>query len=149
MKNQEIKIEFSLVGIVTEQFALIEEKFCPNTEVEMGVRFDFKLNKEAKQVGVFLSLEFLQKKEIFIKIVVSCHFRIGESSWAQFEKKDSTVIPKGFLSHIAMITTGTTRGVLFSKTESTPFSKFFVPTLNVDSMITKDAIFQEIANDII
>ena len=51
------------------------------------------------------------------------------------------IVPKGFLAHLAMITTGTSRGVLFAKTEATPFSKFIVPTLNVEEMIKKDAIF--------
>jgi hypothetical protein len=51
------------------------------------------------------------------------------------------IVPKGFLAHLAMITTGTSRGVLFAKTEATPFSKFIIPTLNVSEMIYEDAIF--------
>jgi hypothetical protein len=40
-----------------------------------------------------------------------------------------------------MLTTGTSRGVLFAKTEATQFSKFIVPTLNVTEMIKEDASF--------
>ena len=41
-----------------------------------------------------------------------------------------------------MITIGTTRGVLFAKTESTPFSKYIIPTINVAEMIENDATFK-------
>ncbi len=51
------------------------------------------------------------------------------------------VVSKGFLAHLAMITTGTARGVLFAKTEATQFSKFIIPTLNVAEMIKEDASF--------
>jgi hypothetical protein len=41
-----------------------------------------------------------------------------------------------------MITVGTTRGVLYAKTENSPYSKYIVPTINVAEMIEKDAIFE-------
>jgi len=75
---------------------------------------------------------------------VSCHFKMEESSWNNFiqAKKNKLIVPKDFLAHLAMITTGTTRGVLFAKTESTLFSKFIVPTLNIAEMITEEASFE-------
>lgn len=88
-----------------------------------------------------LGFEFMQGKKIFLKIQVSCHFKIEEGSWNQFIQENKLIIPKSFLAHIAMITTGTTRGVLFAKTESTQFSKFIVPTLNVVELIKEDASF--------
>jgi hypothetical protein len=82
-------------------------------------------------------------KKVFLKIQVSCHFTIEENSWTSFIQNENKklVVPKEFLAHLAMITTGTTRGVLFAKTEATPFSKFIVPTLNVAEMIKEDASF--------
>lgn len=41
-----------------------------------------------------------------------------------------------------MLTIGTARGVLHSKTESTPFNSFLLPTLNVNELVKKDVVFK-------
>ena len=144
MKKDNTQVGFTLQGIKTEQFAIFEENFVPKKETGLGTELQFKLDEKNNQICVFLGFEFMQGKKVFLKIQVSCHFKIEESSWNNFiQKKGSKlVVPKGFLAHLAMITTGTTRGVLFAKTETTPFSKFIVPTLNVAEMITEDASFE-------
>jgi hypothetical protein len=40
-----------------------------------------------------------------------------------------------------MISTGTSRGVLFAKTEATQFSKYIIPSINMAEMIKEDASF--------
>lgn len=143
MKKGNTKVGFALQGIKTEQFAIFEENFAPKKETGLGAQLQFKIDHINKQIGVFLEFEFKQGKKIFLKIQVSCHFKIEETSWDDFiQKKESKlVVPKDFLAHMAMISIGTTRGVLFAKTESTPFSKFIIPTLNVLDMISEDASF--------
>lgn len=143
MKKGNTKVGFALQGIKTEQFAIFEENFAPKKETGLGAQLQFKIDHINKQIGVFLEFEFKQGKKVFLKIQVSCHFKIEETSWDDFiQKKESKlVVPKDFLAHMAMISLGTTRGVLFAKTESTPFSKFIIPTLNVLEMISEDASF--------
>jgi len=141
MKKENTQIGFVLLGIKTEQFAIFEENFSPKKEAGLGTQLQFKLDQENKQIGVFLGFEFIQGKKVFLKIQVSCHFKIEENSWASFVNQNKLIVPKGFLAHLAMITTGTTRGVLFAKTEATPFSTFIIPTLNVAEMIKEDASF--------
>ncbi|MGF1586284.1 MAG: hypothetical protein ACFCUM_13245 [Bacteroidales bacterium] len=143
MKKDNTQIGFALQGIKTEQFAIFEDNYATKKETTLGTELQFKLDQQNKKIGVFLGFEFIQGKNILLKIQVSCHFRIEENSWMNFIQKENAklVIPKGFLAHLAMIATGTTRGVLFAKTESTPFSKFIVPTLNVEEMIKEDASF--------
>lgn len=147
MKKDNAQVGFALQGIKTEQFAIFEENYTPKKETSLSTELQFKINEKNKQIGVFLGFEFIQGKKVFLKIEVSCHFKIEEKSWNNFIQKDNAklVVPKGFLAHLAMIATGTTRGVLFAKTESTPFSKFIVPTLNVAEMIKEDASFDIIA----
>ena len=141
MKKENTQVGFSLKGIKTEQFAILEENYAPKKETGLGTELQFKLDQINKQIGVFLGFEFMQGKKIFLKIQVSCHFKIEESSWNSFIQENKLIVPKGFLTHLAMITTGTSRGVLFAKTEGTQFSKFIVPTLNVTEMIKEDASF--------
>lgn len=143
MTQENISFDFNLQGIKTEQFAVFEESYKAVDDTSLGTQLQFKIDRENKLVGCFLGFEFVEEKKVFLKIVVSCHFKIMDDSWNKFVKLDSKkiVIPKEFLSHLAMITTGTTRGVLFAKTETTPFSKFIIPTLNVKEMIAEDATF--------
>lgn len=141
MKKENTQVGFALKGIKTEQFAIFEENYIPKKETGLGTELQFKLDQTNKQVAVFLGFEFVQGKKVFLKIQVSCHFKIEESSWQSFIQNNKLIVPKGFLAHLAMITTGTSRGVLFAKTEGTQFSKFIVPTLNVAEMIQEDASF--------
>ncbi|HNX21221.1 MAG TPA: hypothetical protein PKG88_02555 [Bacteroidales bacterium] len=143
MKNENTKIGFALKTIKTEQFAIFEENYASKKETGLTTEIQFKIDQKNSQIGVFLTLEFFQMKKVFIKIQVSCHFKINEESWICFANKNESkvIIPKEFLAHLAMITVGTTRGILFSKIEGTPFSIFIVPTINVAEMIKGDAIF--------
>ena len=143
MEEKNNNIGFAFLGIKTEQFAVFEENFNPKKDINLNTGLQFKIDHTAKQIGVFLELSFEQQKKKFIKIQVSCHFKIEDDAWAGFvQKKESNlIIPKDFLAHISMVTVGTTRGVLFAKTEGTQFSKFFVPLINVAEMIKEDAVF--------
>lgn len=141
METENNSVGFALQGIKTEQFAIFEENYVPKKDIGLSTGLQFKLDNQNRQIGVFLSFEFIQGKKIFLKIQVSCHFKIEENAWNSFIEEDKLVVPKEFLAHLAMITTGTTRGVLFAKTEGTQFSKYIVPTINVAEMIKEDASF--------
>lgn len=141
MKKENTQVGFAINGIKTEQFAIFEENYAPKKNTALGTELQFKLDQTNKQIAVFLEFEFTQGKKVFLKIQVSCHFKIEESSWKSFIQENQLIVPKGFLAHLAMITTGTSRGLLFAKTEGTLFSKFIVPTLNVAEIIQEDATF--------
>ncbi|NLA24308.1 MAG: hypothetical protein GX879_05005 [Bacteroidales bacterium] len=134
-------VGFALQGIKTEQFAIFEENYVAKKNIALGTGLQFKVDNQNKQIGTFISFEFVQAKKTFLKIEVSCHFKIEETAWESFIQKNKLVVPKGFLAHLAMITTGTARGVLFAKTEGTQFSKYIIPTINVAEMIDEDALF--------
>jgi hypothetical protein len=136
-------VGFLLKKIHTEQFALFEENFVENIEVNLNSQIQFKLDHTNNMVGTFVGFTFEQEKKPFLKIEISCHFKLEENSLKGFidEKKSKTIIPKGFLAHLAMVTTGTVRGVLFAKTEGTFFNTFIIPTLNIAEMIETDGEF--------
>ena len=137
------EINFSLKKIQTEQFAAFEELFDEKNKVNLNTQIQFKLNYDDKMIGSFVAFTFEQKKKPFLKIEVSCHYELNEQSMNSFlDKKTSKItIPKDFLAHLAMITIGTARGVLFSKTEGSRLNTFIIPTLNISEMITNDGKF--------
>jgi hypothetical protein len=142
MKKSTPTIGFELVGIHTEQFAILDAHYSAKKETTFGIRFELKFDDVHKIIGVFVEVVFLQGKKTFMKIVVSCHFQVEDTSWKGFiaQKQKRIIIPAGFLAHLAMITLGTTRGVLFAKTEGSEFVKFVIPTINVAQMIPDDAL---------
>lgn len=148
MKKDTPIIGFNLKGIKTEQFVLFAENYNSKKQVQLRQSLQVKLDKESKQLGIFLGFEFAQTKKVFLKIEVSCHFGIEVNSWNQYLIKEKNVItfPKGFVAHLTMITTGTARGILFAKTEGTEYCNFLVPPINVLELIPEDVTF-ELAND--
>lgn len=138
------KIGFTLDKINTEQFAIIESSFDECIE-EFGVEASLKfgVNSENKAVISFVKFQLEQNNIPFLIIEASCEFTIDKKFWDNFSEKETIIIPIGFLSHLAMITTGTTRGILHSKTENTKFNEFLLPTINIAEMITEDGEFEK------
>jgi hypothetical protein len=135
------KVGFALTGIRTEQFAIFEENFTEGIPAGLITGLEFKISKEKKQLGVYATFTFEQKKQAFIKIQVSSHFKISPTSWKGYCSSGKIVIPKKLITHLTMLTIGTARGVLHAKTENTPFHKFLLPTIDVTKLVTKDTVF--------
>ncbi len=112
-----------------------------NQDAQVTHSFNFSLNPLNQQVGVHTSFEFKQFQGLIMKIVVSCHFGIWNDAWSDFIHGNSIHLPVEFATNLFAITAGTTRGVLSSKTEHTPFSKYVLPLLDVQHIITSDIVF--------
>jgi len=144
MKNKQKVIEFNLLDIKIDQFAILEGIYNPKKEIGLSTSLQFKISEENKQLGCFLEIEYTQLKKVFLKIAVSGHFEIENKSWETLTNTahPSLSVPKDFLAHLAMITVGTTRGILYAKTEGSIYSKFIVPIMNVAAMIPEDVSFE-------
>jgi hypothetical protein len=142
MANDLIPIRFSLIKVNTEQFAVVGDVPKKEDIINFSTNFNFGLNKELKQIGVFAKFGFVNSNVPFLIIEASCHFRIVEEDWTKLvnEEDSSIKLPKDFASHLLMITVGTVRGILHSKTENTPFNIYNIPLLNVADMVKSDII---------
>ena len=140
MENN-FNIGFSLFQIVTEQFALFEENYSEKNKINLGTDLTFGLNKENKVFIVTAKFTFEMKKKPFMTIQVSCFFEINDKNWIEFIESDKITFPKPFVSHMAMLTVGTTRGILHNKTENTIFNNYILPTTNVAEIIADDVRF--------
>ncbi|MDA3779521.1 MAG: hypothetical protein PF487_04745 [Bacteroidales bacterium] len=139
-KHKNISIGFQLRKITTEQFAVIPDAFNKNnSKIEMSIGLKFGLDKEHKIIASFVKVQFEQCKKTFIIIEIANHFNIEENAWSSFNKtKTGLIIPKGFASHLVMLTIGTLRGTLHCKTENTEFNSFILPTINITELIKND-----------
>lgn len=132
---------FTINRIITEQFAVFPEQLDLNQAAQVSHSFNFSLNPLNQQVGVYTAFNFKQHDSLVMKIVVSCHFGIWNDTWNSFIHGNSVHLPIDFATNLFSITVGTARGVLSSKTENTPLSKFILPLLDVHHIITKEVIF--------
>lgn len=143
MKEHESKVGFVLLKIVTEQFAIVDEAHEEGKEATINTQVQFAANAAQKMLGAKVAFRFVQTKVPFLIIEASCHFRITDEAWDKFSQKEEgkLIVPAGFMAHLAMLTVGTARGILHAKTETTKFSQYIVPTINVAVMIKEDIIF--------
>jgi hypothetical protein len=143
MENKD-NIGFSLRKLTTQQFAIIEDVFKDGENVEMKTNVNFGIDTTKKMIAVFFNVSFLQNKVPFLLLETASHFHVKEESWATFENEEKTelIVSKGFISHLVMLSIGTTRGVLHSKTENTIYNKFLLPTINVNDLIKGDTKFK-------
>jgi hypothetical protein len=141
MEKNRKDIEFNIKGVKTEQFALFEENHLDKGEINLETNLSYGLNVDERDFIVSIKFTFEMKKKPFITIQISCNFEIELKSFNNLIVDDKSIVPNWFIAHMAMITVGTSRGILHSKTEGTIFNKYIIPTLNVAQMIPEDAIF--------
>ncbi len=139
-KVKKNKIGFQLIGIVTRQFAIIEDVFDKNIkQVSFSVNVDFGINNSKKIISTTVKVQFYQNKSVFLIVEISNHFIIEQSAWNNLKNdKEKIIIKKDFATHLLVLTIGTIRGVLHAKTENTEFNNFILPTLNVSELIDTD-----------
>lgn len=137
-------IQFSIKSITTEEFATI--KNCYKEEEKIGIEtgYGFGVNPDEHAVFVNFSLMFKCNESPFIILKVSCGFDIESEDFNSLLNAEKTkiLIPKGFLTHLTVLTIGTARGILHAKLEKSGFEQFILPTLNIAEMIKEDMEFE-------
>lgn len=138
-------VYFDLHRIQTVQFAISDECVQATDKVDLTTSLRFGVNKEKRMVAVFSKFQFIKEHIPFIQIELMCEFEIKEESWACIS--DSTtpkiVLPKNTVQHLTMLTIGTTRGALHTKTEGTCFNHFKIPLIDVSRILTSDVEIEE------
>lgn len=135
-------VRFNMVKITTKQFAIVNE---PKEEqgsigIEWGFNISYSMNMHRIGVTPTLTLLDEQNQKLLI-LTLFCEFDIHPEDWQTLIKGDKLVIPKGLLEYFISQTVGTMRGVLYCKTEDTPYSFFVLPSINVSEIVQTDAEF--------
>lgn len=138
------EIGFNLVGIDTKEFATFEESFNSNDveNIDLNINIGFQLSDKLDIINCVFTINFLQNENVFIKLKLSCAFKLEESTLKSFKKDNKIIFPKPLMSHFGVITVGTARGVLHAKTDGSIFNDLILPTVNLTEMITEDIEFE-------
>lgn len=137
MKDQ---ICFGLRKITTGQFGTIDSVVIKDDSINVSYGITFGINEEKRVVGCITKFEFFSEGIPFMVIDITCEFEFDPESWESFIDKETNriTLPLSIASHMAVLTVGTTRGVLHSKTENTKYNKYFLPTINVTESLKSD-----------
>lgn len=143
-KKKDLALSFKLASIKTEEFAIIEESFKDGERVNLSTSINFGIDKENHILGTTIKFKFDQNETPFLIVAATCAFQIEEKAWESLLDEESVnlIVPEGFASHMAVLTTGTIRGILHEKTNDTEYNHFIVPPINLTELITEDVVLK-------
>ena len=129
-------ISFLLKGISTNQFALIKESYQEGQEIKIESNLRFGVDKDNAGIIVIFNVKLDCGDSPFLVLEIACEFDIEKKSFESLKDSDkkSITLPMNFSRHLAVLTVGTSRGVLHAKLEHTDFKQFFLPTINVTNL---------------
>ncbi|MFZ4753755.1 MAG: hypothetical protein ACOYLG_10460 [Chitinophagaceae bacterium] len=139
MEEEKI-IQFQLIGIKTVEFATFEQDFVADGEFMVNTNLNYSFHLEDKVVIVNAKFIFLCNEKPVIAIAVNCYFNLRQWDEYYSESEQKLTLPKNLAQHIAVITIGTTRGVLHTKTEGTLLNSLLLPSINVLELVPNDII---------
>lgn len=135
-------IKYRLVGITAGQFATIQEPTSNSVDIRLGVSIGTNFDKRA--LGISTAFQFVNSDCVFMQIENTCHYEIEEEWWeANLNSSGEITLPSGFIKNLIALTINTTRGVLFAKTENTPYNKYFLPLLDANTIEADDFVMKK------
>ena len=132
---------FRMFGIHLDQFAILADK-TPANAMEMKVGVNFKYADEGRKIACSAKFDFVHEQKALMVLAVNCEFEIQEEDFRKLRADKKTIINKNLLEFFTVHTIGTARGILFCKTESTPFNSVIIPPINVSEIIKNDMVIE-------
>lgn len=139
MSKKQLPIPFKIVKVEENQFSVFEDALAIEERIQQQIGFGFGCDAENNIIAVAMEFVLHKQNQPLTKLEISCYFEIEPNAFKEkLVQAEAIILPCGFAKHLAMITTGTARGVLFANTKNTPFNQFIIGLVNVDKMFTED-----------
>jgi len=143
------QVTFNLKSISTDEFATIKECYKEEENVQIETGYGYEIDPANYTVAVRFSILFKCKEAPFIILKLTCSFDVEKDSFDNLFDSElrKFIIPKGFLTHLTVLTIGTARGVLHAKLDKTGFEHCMLPTLNVSDLIKENLVYEDDTDD--
>lgn len=129
---------FRMVRISLDQFATLSDRLPEGFNV--GISLSFSFSVDTKKIACIINVDICDAENNRVVILKStCEFAVHDDDWNGFIKESRFVASAEFLRYLGSQAVGVARGILFCKTEGTPFASLVLPPVNVAKMI-KDGI---------
>lgn len=137
-------MDFSIHHIAIEQFAAIEVP--EKEEVSFSIFIKPGCNIHLRSVVISIEVKFkVADNPPFLLMKANSFFEFSEDSWQRMidNKSGNIVIPNYLLVSFIQMSVSQMRGMMYVKTENTPFSKYMIPVISVDELdIRKDLVIR-------
>ena len=129
--------EFQVKDISVDQFATFDDVDVESKKIDIGVDLSIEANATQHLIKISSRLSFRSLGSTFITIQVTCRYHIKNENWEGWVDDEGVIknIPYEFLENLTDLTIATARGILFSKTEHTKFSKYLIPIISLSEAI--------------
>jgi hypothetical protein len=138
MGTNELPIPFKIVKVEDKQFSVFQETLLMDAPIQQNIGFGFGVDPENRVIAVSMDFMLLKENIPLLKSEIICYFEIKEDTFDQLRQEKSVTLPSGFAKHLAVITTGTARGVLYANTKGSEFNKFILGLINIDKMFSEN-----------
>ncbi|SFD84330.1 hypothetical protein SAMN05518672_103471 [Chitinophaga sp. CF118] len=146
MAKKAKQLKYKLLSIKTEQFTTIENIYKEEETTEINTIISFKSSSDHRIINSISKFSLLQKESVFLILEVSCSFGIKDESWMLIWNKstDTTTLPRNFAILLAGLNIDTSRGILSSRTEQSPYKEVLIPILDISHYIISDVVITSI-----
>ncbi len=134
-------MRFRMVRINVGQFAILKQT-PPESNIEYAVGVGFNYSLEGRRIAVQVTLDYLHNNEKFLFMQIICEFSIHPQDWNNSIKNGRITITKDMLEYFTSQSIGTARGVLYCRTEGTPFNYLIIPPVNVTKLVDTGMEFE-------
>ena len=133
-------IQFKMRQIKVEQFAILSDIPLEKLkEMNLDTKMTVATADDIHSVSIDIRFVFRKDDMQIIILEVRSIFEVSENSWQELKINGQIKLPEDFLGHMALHTVGTARGILFCKTEGTPYASMILPQINVVELIQSGA----------
>ena len=133
-------IQFKMRQIKVEQFAILSDIPLEKLkEMNLDTKMTVATADDIHSVSIDIRFVFRKDDMQIIILEVRCIFEVSENSWQELKINGQIKLPEDFLGHMALHTVGTALGILFCKTEGTPYASMILPQINVVELIQSGA----------
>lgn len=139
------QLGFVLTGLRTVSFAQIDAAYKKTGETNLVSSLGFGLNIDDHTITCKARFTFEKKKDHpFLILEVESLFKVEKNDFKNKVKQEdnSYLVSKELAMHFAVLTVGSSRGILHAKTEGTRYNEYLLPTIDVKQMIPEDVIFK-------
>lgn len=123
-----------MIKINIEQFAILANE-AVSGEISIDISVGFKYSTQGKRIACAVDIRYEKDGVAIMLLRLTCEFVVSDTEWEKYSADGEFVIPKDLQEALAVQAIGTCRGVLFCKTEGTPFSNLVLPPVNIVALL--------------
>lgn len=133
-------IQFKIADIRTNEFAIVDEIPVEDDKVEIKSGIRVNMDVENSIITVQIKFTYIFNNYPFVILNCQCSFMLDDINLKSFANEDGCTytFPRDLVTHLAVLTVGTARGILHCKTENTNYNKFILPPIDLTKIIKED-----------